>query len=143
MLRRAASCCGTPDESDPKDTSMNQSTAFAHIRKVFAALDGKEVSVLSDLMTDDIRLRLGNQPTTRGKRAYVAAVDAFLESVTSFRHEILTLWDAGNAVIAELNVHYVRLDGGEVTLPCCNVFELRDGLVSDYRSYIDINPGYQ
>jgi ketosteroid isomerase-like protein len=122
---------------------MNQSKEFAHIRKVFAALDGKDVSSLADLTTDDIRLRLGNQPTIRGKRAYVAAVNAFLESVASFRHEILNLWGAGDAVIAELNVHYVRLDGGEVTLPCCNVFELRDGLVSDYRSYIDINPVYQ
>jgi limonene-1,2-epoxide hydrolase len=123
--------------------SMNQSQEFAHIRKVFAALDKQEVGPLADLVTDDIRLRLGNQPTTRGKRAYVAAVESFLVSVTSFRHEILNLWGAGHAVIAELNVHYVRLDGAEVSLPCCNVFELRDGLVSDYRSYIDINPVYQ
>ena len=24
-----------------------------------------------------------------------------------------------------------------VTVPCCNVFRLRDGLVTEYRSYID------
>jgi ketosteroid isomerase-like protein len=33
-------------------------------------------------------------------------------------------------------------DGGEVTLPCCNVLRLRDGLVAEYRSYIDATPVY-
>ena len=47
-----------------------------------------------------------------------------------------------DALIAEFDVHYTRLDGREVTLPCCNVFRLRDGLVSEYRSYIDANPVY-
>jgi ketosteroid isomerase-like protein len=37
---------------------------------------------------------------------------------------------------------YTRLDGGEVTLPCCNVFRIRDGLVAEYRSYIDATPVY-
>ena len=37
-------------------------------------------------------------------------------------------------------MRYTSLDGGEVTLPCCNVFRLRDGLVAEYRSYIDATP---
>jgi hypothetical protein len=32
------------------------------------------------------------------------------------------------------------LDGAEPRLPCCNVFRLRDGLVADYRVYMDISP---
>jgi hypothetical protein len=28
-------------------------------------------------------------------------------------------------------------------LPCCNVFKLRDGLISEYRSYMDANPVYE
>jgi ketosteroid isomerase-like protein len=46
------------------------------------------------------------------------------------------------AVIAELRVHYTRLDGTEMTLPCCNVFRLRNGAVADYRVYMDITPVY-
>jgi limonene-1,2-epoxide hydrolase len=45
-----------------------------------------------------------------------------------------------SVLIAEFDVHYTRLDEGEVTLPCCNVFRLRDGLVAEYRSYIDATP---
>ena len=40
------------------------------------------------------------------------------------------------------DVHYTRLDRGQVTIPCCNVFRLRDGLVAEYRSYIDATPVY-
>jgi len=34
------------------------------------------------------------------------------------------------------------LDGRKVKLPCCNVFHVRDGLVFDYRVYLDIGPVY-
>jgi ketosteroid isomerase-like protein len=54
----------------------------------------------------------------------------------------ISVWTDRNELIVELDVHYVRLDGEEVTVPCCNVFELRDGSVSDYRSYIDATPVY-
>jgi len=39
-------------------------------------------------------------------------------------------------------VHYTRHDSRVVTLPCCNVFRLRDGLIAEYRSYIDATPVY-
>jgi hypothetical protein len=35
-----------------------------------------------------------------------------------------------------------KSDGAEVTLPCCNVFRVRDGLVSEYRSHIEATPVY-
>jgi limonene-1,2-epoxide hydrolase len=75
--------------------------------------------------------------------AFVVAVKAFLGSVAGFRHAILNLWRDGHTLIAELDVHYTRLDGGEVTLPCCNAFKLGDGLISEYRSYMDATPVYE
>ena len=117
-------------------------TPSDRIHMMFATFDAKDVSALAALMTDDVRLRLGNAETVQGKAAFVGAVDAFLASVAGFRHEVLNVWSDGDALIAEFDVHYTRLDGGEVTLPCCNVFRLRDGLVSEYRSYIDATPVY-
>jgi ketosteroid isomerase-like protein len=113
-----------------------------HVCAIFAAFDAKDVSTLAAFMTDDVRLRLGNAETVEGKAAFVTAVNAFLDSVAGFRHEVLNVWSDGDALITELAVHYTRLDGGEVTLPCCNVFQLRDGLVAAYRSYIDATPVY-
>ena len=112
-------------------------TPSDHIRRMFATFDAKDVSALAASMTDDVRLRLGNAEPVQGKPAFVESVHAFLASVAGFRHEVLNVWSDGDALIAEFDVHYSRLDGGEVTLPCCNVFRLRDGLVAEYRSYID------
>jgi ketosteroid isomerase-like protein len=117
-------------------------TPSDHVRRMFAAFDSKDVSALAALATDDVRLRLGNAEPVQGKPAFVEAVNAFLASVAGFRHEVLNVWSDGDALIAEFDVHYTRLDGGEVTLPCCNVFRLRSGLVAEYRSYIDATPVY-
>ena len=43
-------------------------------------------------------------------------------------------------VVAELRVTYRRHNGAELTLPCCNIFRLRESLVDDYRIYMDVNP---
>jgi ketosteroid isomerase-like protein len=50
------------------------------------------------------------------------------------------MWSVDDVVITEMAVDYERLDGRKVTLPCCNVFRVRDGLISDYRVYLDIGP---
>jgi ketosteroid isomerase-like protein len=112
------------------------------VRAIFGAFDANDVTALAALMTDDVRLRLGNAEPVEGKSAFIEAVNAFLGSVAGFRHEVLGIWSDGDALIVELAVHYKRLDGREVTVPCCNVFRLRDGSVSDYRSYIDVTPVY-
>ena len=117
-------------------------TPSDHIRRMFATFDAKDVSALAAFMTDDVRPRLGNAEPVQGKSAFVDAVDAFFASVEGFRHQVLNVWSDGDALVAEFDVHYSRLDGGEVTLPCCNVFRLRDGLVAEYHSYIDATPVY-
>ncbi len=117
-------------------------TPSDHIRRIFATFDAKDVSALAAFMTGDVRLRLGNAEPVQGKSAFVEAVSAFLASVAGFRHEVLNVSSDADALIAEFGVHYTRLDGGEVTIPCCNLFRLRDGLVAEYRSYIDATPVY-
>jgi argonaute-like protein implicated in RNA metabolism and viral defense len=42
--------------------------------------------------------------------------------------------------VVELDVHYTRFDGESVTLPCCNVFRMWDGLIKGYRSFVDATP---
>ena len=117
-------------------------TPTDHVHRMFATFDSKDVSGLAALVTDDVRLRLGNAEPIEGKPAFVEAVGAFIGSVAGFRHEILSVWSDGDALVAQFDVHYTRLDGGEVTLPCCNVFRIRDGLVAEYRSYMDATPVY-
>jgi ketosteroid isomerase-like protein len=113
-----------------------------HAQAIFAAFDAKDIDALAALMTDDVRLQIGNADVVHGKAQFVDALQAFFASVTSFRHTVTNVWSDLDAVIAELTVHYTRLDGRELTLPCCNVFRVRDGAIADYRVYMDITPVY-
>jgi hypothetical protein len=93
-------------------------------------------------MTDDVRTRLGNAELVEGQAKFSEATAAFVASITAIKHEITSMWSVDDVVIAEMDVHYEHLDGRKVTLPVCNVFCVRDGLVSDYRGYLDIGPVY-
>jgi ketosteroid isomerase-like protein len=121
---------------------MSEKSLSDQFRLVFASFDAKDVSRLAGFMTDDVELRLGNAEMIKGKRAFVDAVNAFLGSIAGVRHEILSVYSDGDAAIVEFDVHYTRHDGDVVTIPCCNVFALRDGLVAEYRSYMDATPVY-
>jgi ketosteroid isomerase-like protein len=121
---------------------MSETTVSDLLRRVFATFDAKDVSTLAGFMTDDVELRLGNAEMIKGKTAFVDAVNGFLASIAGVRHEILMVYEDGDASIVEFDVHYTRLDGNVVTVPCCNVFRLRDGLIVAYRSYMDASPVY-
>jgi ketosteroid isomerase-like protein len=121
---------------------MSQADARANVQNLFAAFDGNDVDTLTTLLTNDVRLQLMNNEPAFGQQAFGSAVAAFHDSVAGIRHEILDVWSDSEAVIVELRVHYTRLDSGEVTLPCCNVFRIRDSRIADYRSYMDITPVY-
>src|SRR6476661_7434919 len=121
---------------------MSETTLSEQLRRVFATFDAQDVSTLAEFMTDDVQLRLGNAEMVNGKAAFIDAVNAFLGSIAGVRHEILRVYSDRDAAIVEFDVHYTRQDGGVVTLPCCNVFRLRDGLIAEYRSYMDAAPVY-
>jgi limonene-1,2-epoxide hydrolase len=111
------------------------------IRDLFAAVDAGDAEKISRLVTDGVRFRFGSAEPLTGKAALAAASRAFSASIAGVQHEITELWEpAPGTVVAELRVTYRRLDGAELTLPCCNIFRLSDGLVDDYRIYMDVNP---
>jgi ketosteroid isomerase-like protein len=130
-------------ESASRQGPLGGLTPFDQARVVFAAFDAKDVATLASLVSDDVRIRLGNAEEAQGKPAFVAAVKAFLASVAAFHHHVVNVWHDGGALIAQLEVQYTRHDGAEVTLPCCNVFQLSDGSLADYRVYMDISPVYE
>ncbi len=102
----------------------------------------RDPAAVTSQMTNDVRMRLGNADLVEGRAEFRKATSSFVASIDAIRHEITSMWSFDNVVIVEMEVHYERLDGRRVTLPCCNVFRVRDGLVSDYRVYLDIGPVY-
>jgi ketosteroid isomerase-like protein len=113
------------------------------VRAIFAATDGKDTAAKLELITDDVTLTFGNAETVSGKEEFAQASDTFNDSLAAVAHEITGIWTIPgeeDVVLAELRVHYTRLDGEQLTLPCFNTFRLRGGLIADYRIFMDIGP---
>jgi ketosteroid isomerase-like protein len=113
------------------------------IGELFTAVDSGDTGTAAALFTDDIRFAFGNNPPVYGRNDVEGTMRGFLASIAGIRHELTGLWQVvGNQeiVVAEMTVHYSRLDGTAVSLPCCNVFRTRDGAIADYRIFMDVNP---
>jgi limonene-1,2-epoxide hydrolase len=64
-------------------------------------------------------------------------ITAFIKSWSATDWEIVNLISAGPVVIAE-RIDRTRVGDRTVDLPCCGVFELRDGKIRMWRDYFDM-----
>jgi ketosteroid isomerase-like protein len=110
---------------------------------LFAAIDSGDVEGASALMHNDVVLRLGNQPAINGTDAFRDLFAEVMTSIAGIRHELLDVWTAAedSAIrIVRMTVHYTRLDGEVVSVPCCNVLRLSAGAIAEYQVFIDMTP---
>jgi ketosteroid isomerase-like protein len=115
----------------------------AIIRSLFAAVDRRDGDTLLGLLADDVVLVFGNNDPIEGKRRFAEAQRDFSSAIKGLRHEIHDVWSAvedPDVLIARMTVHYTRLDGSGVSLPCCNVFRMSGEVVADYRVFMDMTP---
>jgi len=122
-------------------TNSPSSLDTLFLQNLFAAVDSRDADKVAPFVTDDVAFRFGSAEPTRGKASLIEASREFSASIAGISHTIIRSWgpEPGVAVV-ELQVTYRRHDGSEVTLPCCNIFRMRDGLVDDYRVYMDVTP---
>ena len=117
--------------------------AESTVRKLLAAIDAGDFGVALELLTEDVNFRFGSSEPAVGHEAW-ASTGANLQTVVAgVSHDLSAVWvveEPEPAVICEMAVTYERHDGSRLTLPCLNVFRLRDRRISDYRIYMDVNP---
>ena len=88
----------------------------------------------------DASQRFGNREPLRGHEQIREGNLAFLSSIASLSHEILSLWESDEGVAIRLDVTYVTLDGRTVTIPVVTTFREHDGLIDEYQVYFDPEP---
>ena len=111
------------------------------VRTLIRAVDAADQNTIATLTATDVHFRFGNADPTDTQSELLAAAQSFRDAIAELHHTILDLWEVGDGmVVALMDVHYRRLDGRELNLPCCNVFGVHDGVVNDYRIYMDVNP---
>jgi len=111
------------------------------IRTLIRAVDGADHDVIAALTAPDVHFRFGNSDPTDTQAELLVVARSFRGALADLRHTFLDIWEVNDdTVVATMDVYYRRLDGAELTLPCCNVFRLHDGVVDSYLIYMDINP---
>jgi SnoaL-like domain len=111
------------------------------VRRLIRAVDESDHDVIATLTAPDVHFRFGNGAPTNTQSELLAAAQSFRDAVAELHHTVLDLWEVDESkLVALMDVYYRRLDGGELTLPCCNVFGVRNGVVNDYQIYMDVNP---
>jgi ketosteroid isomerase-like protein len=111
------------------------------IRALIGAVDTADHDVIAALTAADVHFRFGNSEPTDTQDELLAEAGSFRGAIADLRHTFNNLWEVDDdTVVATMDVYYRRFDGVELTLPCCNVFRVRGGVVDQYLIYMDVNP---
>jgi limonene-1,2-epoxide hydrolase len=80
-----------------------------------------------------------NMPTrpVKGRDNVRGFIQGFIKDWTATEWDILSLVSAGDVVIAE-RLDRTKVGDKPVDLPCCGVFEMRDGKIKVWRDYFDM-----
>ena len=73
----------------------------------------------------------------KGHAALKDFISNFIKDWTRTEWDVLTLVSAGDVVVAE-RLDRTKLGDRGVDLPCCGIFETRDGKISVWRDYFDL-----
>ena len=114
--------------------------AGVNFGKLFASIDAMDTEGFLSFIQEDATFRFGSSPPVAGHAGIGAAVGGFFSSIAALEHKIDRFITDGDAVVCEGEVTYTRHDGGTITLPFANVFEVNNELISLYRIYMDTGP---
>ena len=110
------------------------------VQALFLAIDRMDVEGFLSFLNEHALFQFGNFPAAKGKQAIQIAVSNFFSSIKSLNHEILNAWSLGDVLICNGTATYIRKDDRTITLPFCNVFMLKNGLINEYLVYVDVSP---
>src|SRR5512139_1315171 len=79
--------------------------------RLFAKIDGKDVSGFLGFLTEDAEFRFANNPPAIGREAVGAVVGGFLGAIGGSRHRFIHAWEDGTSAACEGEVTYTRHDG--------------------------------
>ena len=107
------------------------------VRDFIAAWSTLNVDRIIGYFTDDgVYHNIMLQPVA-GRENLRKFIQGFVKSWSATDWEIRTLISKGDIVIAE-RVDRTSLGAKQVALPCCGVFELKDGKIREWRDYFDM-----
>lgn len=124
------------------DRQAQETLDDGNIQELFRAIDDKDVAKFATFLAPRISFRFANAEPVTGKSAVTRAVAGFFDSIHALSHEIDRTIRQGRYVICEGRVIYTRHDASLLKVPFLNLFDIDNGLIEDYRIYVDASALY-
>lgn len=116
-----------------------ETVACEWVQSFIDAVDTLEVDRVLSFFDPSATWTYGNNPPMIGLAQMRVTMTSFHEMIAGISHVLRECFaPRPGMIVAEFDVTYTRLDGGVVTAPASGVYELRDGLIQNYRVYVDV-----
>ncbi|WP_374284879.1 nuclear transport factor 2 family protein [Novosphingobium sp.] len=109
------------------------------VRQFIAAWSRLDVEELVGWFTEDGIYHNMPIAPVQGHAALRQFIAGFAGGWATTQWDVVNLAVSGNTVFAERVDRTTTRDGKQVDLPCCGVFEVRDGRIAVWRDYFDMN----
>jgi ketosteroid isomerase-like protein len=111
---------------------------------LLADVDRMDAKAFASYLSEDCVLRFANADEVVGRDAIEAAIAGFFTTIKGISHHIVGQWDVDDTTIVQFESTYTRMDDGQVTVPAVTIYRRGgDGLIDDYRIYVDLGPIYE
>lgn len=120
-----------------KSASHFNSEVF--IKNLYQSVDTKNVEYLKDVISDSIIFRIGNNPSLMEKPAVLEANASFFKSIKSMTHDITMTWQDGDYIGCHGQVHYIRLDGSEMSAEFSTTLKVHQHKITEYWVFADLS----
>jgi ketosteroid isomerase-like protein len=122
-------------------TQLTTNDAAALIAKIYAADEAMDASAFVALLSPEVSFQLGGSPSIRGREAVQEFVQGLFSSLKDIRHQLLHFWLDDRKLVFQGEVTFTFPTGQSMVLPYVDVVTAgKDGLLEDYRIYIDLTP---
>ncbi|MEX1253133.1 MAG: ester cyclase [Dehalococcoidia bacterium] len=122
------------------------SDAATIVKEFFEAFNNRDWDKMRSMLSSDFTYTGGDGVVQRGPDAGLAVAQMFATAMPDAKIEVTRMHSAGNVVVAEFtgtgtqtgNFMDVPPTGRKVTMPVCDVVEVRDGQIVAEREYMDM-----
>ena len=113
--------------------------ATQFVKSLYANVDSKNLNGLAGMLDEEVRFKFANHDAVNGMEDTLQANEGFFSSINSMRHSFNGIWQQGDTIICNGQVHYVRLNGSECSAEFATILTIRNEKITNYLIYADVS----